>query len=432
MRVLRRKIRRSKAGKAGKRTLRPSHAAGIDSLKGGGSPLPPAVRRDLEPRFGLSFGPVRVHTDARAARTAKAINARAFTIGKDVVFGPGQYSPGTATGKRLLAHELTHVAQQNGKSDVVLQRQPGTWSEDLKEAQKLIASKNKRNKTRAAALYKGLILKAAKEVSVPAPLVKRTPTINDIKFSVDTSRGQYHAYFNPNLVVDYPNNYWRCLRFFPSSVHSEAWTMSAILHELDHAAHYKVLYDLWKKEKGGKIKSRSEKRDEWKRFLTVHGSQWTEGSISSSFGAYQKVELEGLPSSIEPSLIEFRAYVNQFVHFFHKLNIPKQEFLAKAVILFYPLKKQKVKGGIQDPSLDLVKARTQVINYFNNPPGNAQQKQALKRLICIHFQKLIILRPADSVNIERDFLAIFKSPIYQKMKEDRDLRKKVKKNHKPF
>jgi hypothetical protein len=237
MRVLRRKIRRSKADKAGKRTLRPSHAAGIDSLKGGGSPLPPAVRRDLEPRFGLSFGPVRVHTDARAARTAKAINARAFTTGKDVVFGPGQYS---------------------------------------------------------------------------------------------------------------------------------------------------------------------------------------------------KVELEGLPSSIEPSLIEFRAYVNQFVHFFHKLNIPKQEFLAKAVILFYPLKKQKVKGGIQDPSLDLVKARTQVINYFNNPPGNAQQKQALKRLICIHFQKLIILRPADSVNIERDFSAIFKSLIYQKMKEDRDLRKKVKKNHKPF
>jgi len=96
----------------------------IQSLKGGGQILPESVRAFFEPRFSYDFSQVRVHTDVRAAESARVVNAKAFTIGKDVVFGAGQYSPGTSSGKRLLAHELTHVVQQQGK----LQSSLGTSS----------------------------------------------------------------------------------------------------------------------------------------------------------------------------------------------------------------------------------------------------------------------------------------------------------------
>lgn len=84
----------------------------INALEGGGQALSESTRSYFEPRFGADFSQVRVHNDSKAAETAKSINAKAFTRGKDVVFGSRQYSPGTFTGKHLLAHELTHVAQQ--------------------------------------------------------------------------------------------------------------------------------------------------------------------------------------------------------------------------------------------------------------------------------------------------------------------------------
>jgi hypothetical protein len=84
----------------------------IQSLKDGGQPLPHSVRNYFEPRFGYDFSHVRVHTDSKASETAKSVNAKAFTTGKDVVFGAGHYSPETLSGKCLLAHELTHVVQQ--------------------------------------------------------------------------------------------------------------------------------------------------------------------------------------------------------------------------------------------------------------------------------------------------------------------------------
>lgn len=84
----------------------------IHSLRGGGKPLPSAERAFFEPRFGHDFSQVRVHTDRDAAETAAAVNAKAFTIGHNVAFGSGQYAPQTTEGRRLLAHELTHVVQQ--------------------------------------------------------------------------------------------------------------------------------------------------------------------------------------------------------------------------------------------------------------------------------------------------------------------------------
>ncbi|MDD0857530.1 DUF4157 domain-containing protein [Arthrobacter alpinus] len=82
---------------------------------GGGSPLPEAERREFEGRFGTDFSRVRVHTDAAAAGLAVSLNAAALTVGSDIVFASGLYAPGTAEGRTLLAHELTHTLQPAGE-----------------------------------------------------------------------------------------------------------------------------------------------------------------------------------------------------------------------------------------------------------------------------------------------------------------------------
>src|SRR5207245_97025 len=83
-------------------------------LRAPGQPLDAATRAVMEPRFGHDFSRVRVHSDARAAQSARAVNALAYTVGRDVVFGANQYTSDTQLGQRLLAHELTHVVQQGG------------------------------------------------------------------------------------------------------------------------------------------------------------------------------------------------------------------------------------------------------------------------------------------------------------------------------
>lgn len=84
-------------------------------LHSSGQPLDPATRAFFEPRFGHDFSQVRVHSDVRAAESARAVNALAYTVGRDVVFGTGQYAPQIGDGKRLLAHELAHVLQQRSE-----------------------------------------------------------------------------------------------------------------------------------------------------------------------------------------------------------------------------------------------------------------------------------------------------------------------------
>lgn len=83
-----------------------------DVLRSPGQSLDRGTRTFMESRFGHDFSGVRVHTDGRAAESAQSVNALAYTVGRDVVFGAGQYSPTTMAGKRLLAHELTHTIQQ--------------------------------------------------------------------------------------------------------------------------------------------------------------------------------------------------------------------------------------------------------------------------------------------------------------------------------
>lgn len=85
----------------------------LRASRGGGSTLAEPLRSRMESAFGADFSHVRVHTDASAAKLNREIGARAFTHGADIYFRPGDYDPGSERGTRLLAHELTHVVQQN-------------------------------------------------------------------------------------------------------------------------------------------------------------------------------------------------------------------------------------------------------------------------------------------------------------------------------
>jgi hypothetical protein len=93
-------------------------------LNSPGQSLAPATRAFMESRFGRDFSQVRVHSDAAAVAAANAVNAKAFTVRNAIVFGAGQYSPAFSEGRRLLAHELTHVVQQGQFSVPAIQRKP--------------------------------------------------------------------------------------------------------------------------------------------------------------------------------------------------------------------------------------------------------------------------------------------------------------------
>jgi len=86
----------------------------LRSSKGNGQTLPASSRSFMESRFGADFGNVKIHADNKASTLSRSINAKAFTHGSDIYFAKNQFSPETQTGKHLLAHELTHVVQQNG------------------------------------------------------------------------------------------------------------------------------------------------------------------------------------------------------------------------------------------------------------------------------------------------------------------------------
>lgn len=84
-----------------------------EALRSSGYPLDSSTRAFMEPRFGHDFSRVRVHTDARAAASAKAVNALAYTVSNHIAFSEGRFTPRTTEGRKLLAHELAHVVQSN-------------------------------------------------------------------------------------------------------------------------------------------------------------------------------------------------------------------------------------------------------------------------------------------------------------------------------
>jgi uncharacterized protein DUF4157/HNH/ENDO VII superfamily nuclease len=94
-----------------------------DVVRSAGAPLDADTRASMETHFGTDFSGVRVHSDTAAARSAQGAGALAYTVGNHVVFGAGMFAPATVAGRRLLAHELTHVVQQGGVAGRALQRQ---------------------------------------------------------------------------------------------------------------------------------------------------------------------------------------------------------------------------------------------------------------------------------------------------------------------
>ena len=139
----------------------PAHAEVDGALSTPGRPIDPSTRRTMEARFGYDFSTVRVHDDARSAATAAGIDAAAFTVGEDVVFGTGRYDPSSPAGRRLLAHELAHVVQQAGRRGgaggpliqrrsvweslgILLGIEEGTWSDrELQDYLTLVGSTGK-------------------------------------------------------------------------------------------------------------------------------------------------------------------------------------------------------------------------------------------------------------------------------------------------
>ena len=98
-------------------------------LRSPGQPLDAEARAYFEPRFGFDFSRVHIHTDQTAVASAQAINARAYALGPDVVFAAGQYAPATASGRRLLAHELAHVAAGERRTEPRIVRRAPTSTE---------------------------------------------------------------------------------------------------------------------------------------------------------------------------------------------------------------------------------------------------------------------------------------------------------------
>ena len=142
-----------------------------------GQPLDAETRAFFEPRFGHDFSQVRVHTDAKAAESARAIEARAYTFGPQIVFDMGEFAPTTGEGKDLIAHELGHVAHQAlTPSAPVVQRKPAKSEKDKK-------------------LPTGSSELAYSEYDEPAVVVKPEARVKEVTLAIDTRSDRGVLYF---------------------------------------------------------------------------------------------------------------------------------------------------------------------------------------------------------------------------------------------
>ena len=188
----------------------------------GGTPLPRFVRQDFERRFQHDFSQVRVHTGEGPATVAKQLRAKAFTLGRDVVFGQGRFQPETDSGKRLLAHELTHVVQQRGAplaAHNVAQRDEEDQEETVEEPpvdrwkgtlvdEVLLSVANKRVAFRTA---KGTIFGTVQKLDIAPGTYRLTPSPKDQTWAISGEGVKSGLRFNVDLgsvdpwSLSYPN-----------------------------------------------------------------------------------------------------------------------------------------------------------------------------------------------------------------------------------
>jgi hypothetical protein len=143
-----------------------------DVLRSLAHSLDAATRAFMEPRFGLDFSRVRVHTGARAAESAQAVDARAYTVGQDIVFGAGQYAPATLAGRQLLAHELAHVVQQGlapVPSSLLIDSQISAAEREAEQTTIRLAGATKVERLPA------LNLQCANRISVARQIIRESP-----------------------------------------------------------------------------------------------------------------------------------------------------------------------------------------------------------------------------------------------------------------
>lgn len=174
-----------------------------DVLSSGGQPLDSATRAFFEPRFGYVFSNVRLHADHHAAESAKAVGARAYTVGEHIVFGSRQFSPGTTSGRELMAHELTHVIQQ-GRADATRQPEEETNDGRLPEDDRLSVSSSALNVSRQVTPTLGAGLRLQRAAcpccvdSVSIGNISRIDTPARMGHSFDTTFGLSHPASGPS------------------------------------------------------------------------------------------------------------------------------------------------------------------------------------------------------------------------------------------
>ena len=164
-------------------------------LRSVGQPLDATTRSYFEPRFGHDFSGVRIHADAAAEESARELNARAYTVRHNIVFGAGRFAPGTEEGRRLLAHELTHVIQQSVSSnfapvhaDDLLQRKVILKGSELKNGSAFIKARKWADVSQAQSIMDdmaaaGDVFDFANEKELELEIVKRSSTVKHMEES---------------------------------------------------------------------------------------------------------------------------------------------------------------------------------------------------------------------------------------------------------
>jgi hypothetical protein len=172
-------------------------------LRSPGKPLDAATRAFMEPRFRHDFSRVRVHADARAAESARAVNALAYTVGRDIVFGTGQYAPRITEGKRLLAHEMTHVIQQSGLSlgqNLALARPDNHAEREAEEVTKEVIQSS--DSTAVPRVVRSMVSRDAKPAVHRWKVAGNTATSDDASDTLGRLAQKAGAHFND----------WKCIK----------------------------------------------------------------------------------------------------------------------------------------------------------------------------------------------------------------------------
>ncbi len=172
-----------------------------DTVRSPGEPLDASTRGYMEARLGHNFGRVRVHADERAAASARAVHARAYAVGRDMVFGAGQFVPQTRAGLRLLAHELTHVVQAEGSPAAnVIRRQKDSTS-SFAGVEKIPERRLREHKPKAPEMRP-----ADGETVEGVPVTRATcecePSVAIEEDRIEKSMAAFRSCYRPGMLVD--------------------------------------------------------------------------------------------------------------------------------------------------------------------------------------------------------------------------------------